>query len=326
MNILLEQAVSYCKKIIGNGPIIKPFDQAKKIPLHLREMYDFYSGKLLGKRLIILVEKPGNRSTPAQMKKHETIVQDIFNDPAVFVLPQLEAFNRNRLINYKIPFIVAGKQMYLPHLMIDLRESFNATKKQRNYFMPSAQLLILYHLQKESLEGKSLDELSNSLEYSSMSMSRAVGQIANFGLAEVKEGKRKPLVFNIRGKELWEKAQPFLRSPVINTFYLSGKWAADSFLISNINALAHYTDISESMRPYYACYGSTFQRLKLNKRITEGPQDDISPAIEVWRYDPFVLKTGKTVDPLSLYLSMKDTNDERVENALGKLIDEVVKW
>ena len=43
---------------------------------------------------------------------------------------------------------------------------------------------------------------------------------------------------------------------------------------------------------------------------------------EVWAYDPrlLVAAPGADVDPLSLYLSLKDHPDERVEAAAGELI------
>jgi hypothetical protein len=48
--------------------------------------------------------------------------------------------------------------------------------------------------------------------------------------------------------------------------------------------------------------------------------------IELWRYEPALLsKDGKSVDPLSLYLSMRGTSDERVEAALANLL-KGIQW
>jgi hypothetical protein len=45
--------------------------------------------------------------------------------------------------------------------------------------------------------------------------------------------------------------------------------------------------------------------------------------VEVWKYPPAVLSSGGVVDRLSLYLSLRETEDERVEAALDKMIGEV---
>ena len=45
--------------------------------------------------------------------------------------------------------------------------------------------------------------------------------------------------------------------------------------------------------------------------------------IEIWRYNPDVLTLNNCVDELSLYLSLMSDEDERVEEALEILLDNV---
>jgi len=47
--------------------------------------------------------------------------------------------------------------------------------------------------------------------------------------------------------------------------------------------------------------------------------------VETWTYAPDTLSTGPTVDVLSLYLSLRDNQDERVEAALEEAM-EALKW
>jgi hypothetical protein len=47
--------------------------------------------------------------------------------------------------------------------------------------------------------------------------------------------------------------------------------------------------------------------------------------IEVWSYPPERLGDHEMVDPLSLYLSLRNSQDERVQQQLEQLIAEV-KW
>jgi hypothetical protein len=39
-----------------------------------------------------------------------------------------------------------------------------------------------------------------------------------------------------------------------------------------------------------------------------------------------MLSTEETVDPFSLYLSLKDTEDERIESALAEMMEKEVQW
>lgn len=43
-------------------------------------------------------------------------------------------------------------------------------------------------------------------------------------------------------------------------------------------------------------------------------------AVELWRYDPKKLADSKTVDVLSLALSLEDDRDERVEEAVEEML------
>ena len=46
--------------------------------------------------------------------------------------------------------------------------------------------------------------------------------------------------------------------------------------------------------------------------------------IELWSYDPLLFsKNHKTIDKISLVISLLDNNDERVEIELEKLLDTV---
>jgi len=48
----------------------------------------------------------------------------------IYVRAQVTAYNRKRLIEQKVPFIVPGNQMYLPMLAIDLREHFRRIREE----------------------------------------------------------------------------------------------------------------------------------------------------------------------------------------------------
>ena len=48
-------------------------------------------------------------------------------------------------------------------------------------------------------------------------------------------------------------------------------------------------------------------------------------AVQVWRYEPGMQAKEKTVDPLSLWLSLRDTRDDRIQMALDD-VEEQFLW
>ena len=47
--------------------------------------------------------------------------------------------------------------------------------------------------------------------------------------------------------------------------------------------------------------------------------------VQVWRYKPSMQDKSQTVDPLSLWLSMRDSADDRIQIALGE-VEENFVW
>jgi hypothetical protein len=69
-----------------------------------------------------------------------------------------------------------------------------------------------------------------------------------------------------------------------------------------------------------------WQALRQQHQVIEVPdQDPDALEIEVWSYSPAQFSDGDLVDPLSLYLSLKDGDDERVAASLEELMGKV-KW
>ncbi len=51
------------------------------------------------------------------------------------------------------------------------------------------------------------------------------------------------------------------------------------------------------------------------------PTDPNSLEIEVWRHDPTLFAADGTCDRYSLFLSLKDNKDERVESAIQEMME-----
>lgn len=78
--------------------------------------------------------------------------------------------------------------------------------------------------------------------------------------------------------------------------------------------------------PTVAVSRKQWRELSKTARIEPALADDPDVIeVEVWTYDPFLFATNNLVDRLSLFLSLKDNADERVQLSLREMMENV-EW
>jgi hypothetical protein len=164
--------------------------------------------------------------------------------------------------------------------------------------------------------------VSQMLDYSTMTMTRAFNELEAAGLAEItRRGKERRLRFVATKRDVWAKVQPFLRSPVTKRLCIRQPYPAPEGIQAGMAALAHYSMLAPPAYPVIALYGQDWKSLPLWHNKTPIPsQDPEALEIEVWSYAPSIFADHGVVDRLSLYLSLKDNEDERVQSALEEMI------
>jgi len=121
--------------------------------------------------------------------------------------------------------------------------------------------------------------------------------------------------------ELWSRAQAFLRSPVQHRVHLRAVAELPHGVRAGQTALSHYTMLTEPGRPVFAVGNRAWKAIRRKyDRHTVPPQEEDAYEIEIWNYDPFLFAEAGLADRLSLYLSLRDSRDERVEAALAEMI------
>ncbi|MFA5698325.1 MAG: hypothetical protein WC954_01150 [Sphaerochaeta sp.] len=247
------------------------------------------------------------------IKKHIALLQTIEPLPVVLVLPSITRQRRESLINARIPFIVPNTQIYLPFLGILLQERFAPKEVESFSLQPATQVLLFCYLYRK--ESKLyLQEVSESLPYSKMTLSRAFDQLAQTGhiIAE-KDGVQRFLYSPLQGRELFERMRPYLINPVRKRGYLHKEELTQNLLLAGDSALALQSMINSPIVPSYATVHAS--------NITEVLIDtERQVGIEVWKYDPSILTSDLSVDPLSLIMSYTAQDDERITKALESIL------
>lgn len=323
----LHELERYVHDALGVSVTTAPWGGADRLPHFLKERYKFAQAELLGLHALLVIDTNAEEQSPATVRKHMDMLQTKQHADLIYVRAQVTAYNRKRLIEHKVPFIIPGNQMYLPMLAIDLREHFRRIREEVPSFSPSTQVVVLYALLRDAGQVLIPTEMAPLLGYSTMTMTRAFDELETASLAEVTvRGRERCLRFNGGRRDIWEKAQPFLRSPVNKRLFIRRTEGAEGTVRAGLTALAHYSMLAAPAYTTHALSREDWIAFRKRHKIIEVPaQDPDASEIEVWRYPPALFAEGGMVDPLSLYLSLKADHDERTEAALEEMMGKF-KW
>lgn len=319
----MEDLKKYIYDILGEELIVCQLEKQtlSGLPLYITASYNIYQASIAEKDVCLMVAKADeNTFAPDQLAKQMSLVSQKTGLPVVFMFEKIESYNIGRLIKKRVNFIVPGKQMYIPTLMIQVQKTSDVPRKEAPFLTPIAQLILLYHLQKKTLKGYTATKLTEEFSQIYMTINRAMRSLVDFDLISLEGGKEKHIRFNYQGKALWGKAQQYLQNPAQQIIYTDETLSPKTMCLSNINALSHYTMLNDEGREYYAVYKKGLKELKIKTNKHYG-----NNTIEVWRYDPDILCNDNYVDKLSLYLLLKDNEDERVQGELEQMIKEI-EW
>ncbi|MCF0219674.1 MAG: hypothetical protein HUK14_07810 [Muribaculaceae bacterium] len=285
--------------------------------------FDFYHGEYLGVDLLFVAPKEKNPSPRAcALSANRWML--LFDKPVVFIFISALAYERQRLVEKGVYFVVSKKFAHLPMLVAN--ERIRKTNPAQR-LTPVAQYILLYHLQVESLEGRAAREMAGLLPYSYESITLGLTCLEDLGLCrKVPDGpKRKLILFTAKGVRLWEKAKKYASSPVEKRVYCDDMLDDGEYPICGINALSHYSMLNPDSERMVAVVNRKLKALLDENRLFCPNSYDGNVMIEGWKYPP-VCKLGevcKFVDKLSLVLSLQDDHDPRVEGEVERVLNEM---
>ena len=282
--------------------------------------YRFFDGVYLGVPMLF-AEPKGEVASPHYLSITASNLTSLFNLPTVFLLASCPAYERQRLIDKNVFFVVSEKYAHLPMLVANERVRRTRIAKS---LTPVAQYILLYHLQVESLEGMAARDMEGKIPYAYTSITLGITCLSDVGLCEkVADGsKRKVMRFKKSGKELWEQASPFLVNPVEQKIYCDEFLSEETFPVCGINALAHYTRLNPDPERIIMMSMNQLREMKASGTLVRSNEFDGNVVIEAWKYPPIAKMDviPQWVDKLSLALSLRDDDDPRVEKEVEYMI------
>lgn len=295
----------------------------KGLPIDTRMRFFFYKGAFQNENLLFIKEKNKKYSlTPAKYKYYSKQIENTLNCPVVVILDSASYIDRTRMIEQEVYFVVGNQYASLPKLIKNIKDK--PKRKSISYLSPVAQFILLRHLQSAIMEEPfGIKSIESKFPYNYLALTRGFTELEQLGLCSSKmSGTSKNLIFDITKKELWEKAQPFLRSPIKKKISLKERIWTKTSAICGINALAHYSFLNPEKNEDTAIYDKDLLKAKLDLKTLE-IHDDTQYSLSVWLYPPRLLEDSEYIDRLSVALSLQNDHDPRVEKEIEIMINKL---
>lgn len=300
------------------------FTGAESLPLFLRGAYLLKVLRIAD--MSFLSAAPIEKVNLAAMRKHRKKLVEITGLECAFRLETISAYAKQKMLEDGIPFILEGKELYLPFLGIAL----NNKKKEKTppvriaYQTQRMLLTILY----EEIANATVTEMAKILNVSKMSVTRCFDELESFQLGMIEDNGKAGRYFrwNKTKHDLWEAVRPILRNPVEKEFLLdcTPPWNLPK---SGLTAISHFSMLADNS---FATYGITKQAVKdlHPENLPQVPPGELPAAvIQVMGYTYFYKGAEELViDPLSAVLSLtqEELNDPRIEGAVKEIMEEFV--
>ena len=310
--------MEYLNKVLGIE-VVYMNGKFEHLPNFIVTRYRLQRVSMNGQGVIFLYPKTELEQVEV-LKKQIARIQKNENLPVVLVLNELSFRQKEYLIREKIPFIVEGRQIYLPFMALYLQERCNAEKKPREEILPSAQMLLLHFIYGGAQE-LSTSQAAKDLELTPTSISRASRQLEEMGLLHIRKvGVQRIMQSEDSPKTLFQKAGDKLLNPIKRTVYIPKELVGTELLESGYSALAEYSMLNT---PNVRCYAA--ERISQWKDVMSNSlqNSQVQVAVEMWRYNPRKLSMRNAVDELSLALALREDADERVEEAVEEMLNEL---
>ena len=293
----------------------------KKLPLKFRGNYELFS--VYQDSVEWIIAKPKKELRLNALRYDRSQIEKTAGLNCALYFNKLNYYTKETMLNEGIPFILEGKQVFLPFLGMLLSEKDDRRLVPVHTISFLTQKLILCALY-EKWNDMNATKIAEKLGVTKMSVSRCLDEIEYLDIKILdKSGKTRKVSVSEEIRVLWEEIKPVLRNPVIARFQLAEDIRLDKK--AGISALCEFSMLSDNVYPTYAVTKGDLKEtnIKIIRQISIGEEI----GCEVLELGYFIEYNGKMVqDPLSVMLSLsaEDLEDERVQICIEEMLEEYV--
>ena len=303
---------------------------ALTLPISFEKRFQYVQMKFHKESFLLIKEK--RRGSLDSFVTQARIMGEKASMDVILVFSKLSDIEKKQLLQARVPFVDFKGNLFFPPLGLVLNANDDvATSKE---LTPSEQLTWIAFLLTKGQKVVDVDLLSQITGLPNSTIYRC---LRTFKTLNWLNKPNKLYAYTASKKELFLKSESFLFNPIKKRLLLSdfdlNKIQSDSRLLyGGTYALSYLTFLAESdENSSYVISQRQFNKLSLplSQHILEGK------ILEIWRYSPFVsefwndfkeTQDRQFVDPISLYLTLKDDDDPRVEEEIEALKNNILQY
>jgi hypothetical protein len=303
---------------------------ALTLPISFEKRYQYAKMKF-HKESFLLIKEKRRGSLNSFVTQARTMGRKASMD-VILVFSKLSDNEKKQLLQARVPFVDFKGNLFFPPLGLALNA--NDDVEVFKELTPSEQLTWIAFLLTKGQKVVDVDLLSQITGLPNSTIYRC---LRTFKTLNWLNKPNKLYAYTASKKELFLKSESFLFNPIKKRLLLSdfdlNKIQSDSRLLyGGTYALSYLTFLAESdENSSYVISQRQFNKLSLplSQHILEGK------ILEIWRYSPFVSEfwndfkenqDRQFVDPISLYLTLKDDDDPRVEEEIEVLKNNILQY
>ena len=204
--------MGYLTRILGSR-VVYHDEAVQSMPSYIDSRYKLQNVTIDGIPCVFVYPK-SELDAVSTIKKHLDRVKTVTNTQTVLVPEHLTYRQKEYLLRDHIPFVVEGKQIYLPFMAVYLQERNDGVKIEQDEMLPSAQLLLLHYIY-HGCGRQMTSEAARQLKFTATSISRASRQLEELGLIKAeKQGVQKIIYSEHTPRELFQYAKGKMSDPV----------------------------------------------------------------------------------------------------------------
>ena len=318
----MKDVLTYLREYIDDKADIKAVEEQriKGLPIFLLNTFDYYELNVMDENALLI--KPLHKQTAYRLRNWINQIEEISGMKVVLLLDDATPYMIKKMIMDRTAFVVPGKQLYLPFLMMMIKTERNKPMKTIRKFSPVTQLIFLYILYSDS-SSFSIGQLASELSISTMSSQRGLSELENLGLlSSTIQGKtgRKKVFERIDTKDFYNRGKNLLDNPISNIVYVSEFPENLEYVLSDLSALSEQTMLGEPGQKRYALYNKSRKMLDDFIVSDERALEEKLPLVQLMKYDVNKLSRNNLIDPISMMLCLTES-DERIEMAIDELME-----
>ena len=303
---------------------------ALTLPISFEKRFQYAKMKF-NKESFLLIKEKRRGSLNSFVTQARTMGRKASMD-VILVFTKLSDNEKKQLLQARVPFVDFKGNLFFPPLGLALNA--NDDIEVFKELTPSEQLTWIAFLLTKGQKVVDVDLLSQITGLPNSTIYRC---LRTFKTLNWLNKPNKLYTYTASKKELFLKSESFLFNPIKKRLLLSDfdlkKIQTDSRLLyGGTYALSYLTFLAESdENSSYVISLRQFNKLSLplSQHVLEGK------VLEIWRYSPFVsefwndfkeTQDGQFVDPISLYLTLKDDDDPRVEEEIESLKNNILQY